>query len=325
MEKSLQQSSALLSQENHLFELARTGHVAMPKFLKPRTAGVLNQWIYPLAALFFAYFVPWLSALLGLPFLMAGSRITAGSQVDYTLFWQLFIGFMPVFLLVWVWLYVFEGRQLWTVGLERPLLGKYLRGLFVGFLMISVAVLLLLVTGDMTLENLLAPQLIPGALAGALLLFVGWMAQGAAEEVLARGFLFPIFGIRFGAVIGILVSSVVFSVLHAGNPNIGPISYLNLALFGIFTCLYALFEGGLWGVCAIHSVWNWAQGNLYGLEVSGVAIKTGVLFDMLEVGPDWFTGGNFGTEGGLAVSGVLIAASILVIFASWRQKTKELI
>ena len=116
-----------------------------------------------------------------------------------------------------------------------------------------------------------------------------------------------------------LLPSLVFAALHLLNPNLGLIPLLNLALFGIFAALFALYEGGLWGVFAIHSAWNWAQGNLFGFEVSGSPAGSTVIFDMMEVGPDWLTGGAFGPEGGLAVTAVLIAGSLLVWLANTQR------
>jgi membrane protease YdiL (CAAX protease family) len=110
----------------------------------------------------------------------------------------------------------------------------------------------------------------------------------------------------------VIISSLVFAVLHSLNPNLSPVAILNLALFGLFTALYALYERGLWGVFSLHSVWNWAQGNLLGFEVSGMAPPGGTLFDLMEVGPDIITGGPFGPEGGLSVTAVLIISCLVV-------------
>jgi hypothetical protein len=67
-------------------------------------------------------------------------------------------------------------------------------------------------------------------------------------------------------------------------------------------------------VFAIHSFWNWAQGNVLGLEVSGSFIGGTTLINLKEVGPDWLTGGLFGPEGGLAVTLVLITGCLAVIY-----------
>jgi hypothetical protein len=80
-----------------------------------------------------------------------------------------------------------------------------------------------------------------------------------------------------------------------------------------------MWEGGLWGVCAQHAVWNWAQGNVFGMEVSGGASSVPILWNLQEAGPDLITGGAFGPEGGLAVTFILLV-SIVVLVALLRRK-----
>ena len=135
-----------------------------------------------------------------------------------------------------------------------------------------------------------------------LLVALGWVVQGAGEEVVTRGWMLPVLGARTRPWIGIVVVSLFFSLLHGLNPNLSALAMVNLALFGLFAAFYALREGSLWGICALHSVWNWIQGNVFGFEVSGTNAGGGTLFKFVETGPDWFTGGAFGPEGGLAVS-----------------------
>jgi membrane protease YdiL (CAAX protease family) len=153
---------------------------------------------------------------------------------------------------------------------------------------------------------------------GVLVLLIGWIVQGGAEEILARGYLLPVVGSRYGTLLGIFVSSLVFAIWHLLNPNLSLLAVINLFLYGIFAAFYALYEGGLWGVCAFHSVWNWVQGNFYGFEVSGAAFGGSSLLKLQESGPDWFTGGKFGPEGGLAVTLVLVAGCLWLLWASHR-------
>jgi membrane protease YdiL (CAAX protease family) len=219
----------------------------------------------------------------------------------------LIFGFGPIFLILWGWLALVEKRPFWTMGLERQgFLYKYLRGGMVGLVMFVASIALPALLGYITFEqDSLRPQGL-AALGAVLVVLLGWVVQGAAEEAVARGWLMPVIGARYRPVWGILTSSLVFAVLHSLNPNLSPIGVLNLFLFGIFTALYALYEGGLWGVFSLHSVWNWAQGNLFGFEVSGQDTRVGTLFDLMEAGPDPITGGPFGPEGGLAVTLVLL-------------------
>jgi membrane protease YdiL (CAAX protease family) len=236
----------------------------------------------------------------------------------------LVFSFGPIFLMLWVWLALFEKRPMWTIGLAWSGAGrKFLRGLLVGLLMFMAAVGISAAFGYIAIEQGGSQPQGWAALGGVLLVLLGWLVQGSAEEALTRGWLLPVIGARYKPIWGIIISSVIFTVFHFLNPNLSPIAILNLCLFGLFAALYALYEGSLWGVFSLHAVWNWVQGNLFGFEVSGMIVPGGTLFNLMEVGPDIVTGGPFGPEGGLAVTVVLVVSSVIVWVLSERREVKN--
>ncbi|MCB0213596.1 MAG: CPBP family intramembrane metalloprotease [Anaerolineae bacterium] len=321
----------LLNPQNHLFALARSG-----KRLPHVILAVVLAFIFILAAQFIGG--PIAILLVILLSLATGQFTTAELQTglssgdlhyafpDTALEQALFliIVFGPVFLILWAWLALFEKRPFWTIGLERAgVLPKYLRGAVVGLLMFTLAVGISALLGFITFEADDSVTSGVFALGGVMIVFFGWMVQGAAEEALTRGWLLPVIGARHRPWLGVVVSSLLFAVFHLLNPNLSIIAVLNLALFGFFTALYALYEQSLWGVFSIHSVWNWAQGNLFGFEVSGQPAPGGTLFNLMEVGPDVVTGGSFGPEGGLSVTIVLLFSCAIVWIVSQRQKVAQ--
>jgi len=314
------EEQSLLSPDNHLFHLAQTGDLRLPESWLARRPVLMEKILYPAFVLLFAYLVPVLSSVLGLPLLAIPYFFPDIQQTALGRFLFLVGAFLPMFFQIWIWLWVFERRPLWTTGMERPFLRKYARGFALGLCMFTAVIALLALFNSVIVETPLVGGFSLLTLAGALLLFLGWMIQGAAEEILARGFLLPVLGVRWGPLAGVVVSSLFFASLHLFNPHLSFISLLNLALFGFFAAFYALYEGGLWGIFAIHAVWNWAQGNLYGFSVSGVEISNGILLDLMENGPDWLTGGLFGPEGGLVVTFVLIISLLLVWLAGRRRR-----
>ena len=98
------------------------------------------------------------------------------------------------------------------------------------------------------------------------------LIQGATEEIIVRGWLFPVLSVRSRIWVGIIVTSFLFGFLHLLNPGITILSISNIILVGVFAALYVLKEDGLWGICAWHSIWNWAQYNVYGFAVSGTTV-----------------------------------------------------
>jgi hypothetical protein len=246
------------------------------------------------------------------------ASLLPNTAVEQTIF--LILAFGPIFFIIWAWLALFEKRPFWTIGLEWPgAMRKYARGFIIGVVMFAVSISLSSAFGYIAFEQGDRPQGV-AALAAVILVLAGWLVQGAAEEVITRGWLLPVIGARYKPLWGIVVSSLIFSLFHLINPNLSLIAVMNLILFGLFAALYALSEGGLWGIFSIHSAWNWAQGHIFGFEVSGGQASGGTLLNLMEIGPDFITGGPFGPEGGLSVTAVLVVACLAVWKLGERKK-----
>ncbi|GAB4502619.1 MAG: type II CAAX endopeptidase family protein [Anaerolineales bacterium] len=295
-----------------LFDLARQG-----KRLPPFWA------LIPLAGIFMLLsqlaVIP-IFVLMGLLYgFSEGGMSAAGQSALASGFWMaltLIFSFGPLFFILWLWTKFYEKRSFTSLGYAiGGAARKYGRGLLFGAILFGGAVGLLAIFGftaretggDPALEGL-------AALGGVLIVFPGWMIQGASEEILTRGWVLPALGARYKPWVGILGSSLFFAAMHGLNDNLSALALLNLALFGFFAAFYALREGSLWGISALHSVWNWIQGNFFGFEVSGSRVDGGMLLNLKTIGPDWFTGGAFGPEGGLAVTIVLLIGIAVLLF-----------
>ena len=149
----------------------------------------------------------------------------------------------------------------------------------------------------------------------ALALMSAAVLLGAlTEEVLVRGYMLQTLLARAGAWTSLVVSSILFALLHAGTLRGAPLPALNLFAAGIFLGLAYLVTRNLWLPIGIHFGWNFVQGPLLGLTVSGHALGSGWEVFRLR-GPALATGGSFGIEGGLIATlttGLGIAAVRLV-------------
>ncbi|MGH3343174.1 MAG: lysostaphin resistance A-like protein [Carbonactinosporaceae bacterium] len=229
----------------------------------------------------------------------------------------LLLSFGVMSLLAWLWVARVEQRPFRTLGFERSAGGPALRGLLLGLTMFAAVAAVLAVLGLATTTGRPAD---PAVLAAVGATCVGWAVQGSAEEIVFRGMLLQSVALRFGAGAGVAVSAVVFTLLHVLNPGFTVLAALNLFLVGVFLGRYALRAGSLWGVCAWHAAWNWAQANVLGYSVSGLGADraTGriTIIDVTETGPDWLTGGAFGPEAGLVTTAVLACG----IAVQWVRK-----
>ena len=63
----------------------------------------------------------------------------------------------------------------------------------------------------------------------------------------------------------------------------------------------------------MHAAWNFAQGNIYGFNVSGVSSSTGTLMSFTSKGTDILTGGAFGPEASIFATVVLLIGIIVLV------------
>jgi len=133
-----------------------------------------------------------------------------------------------------------------------------------------------------------------------LFMLFGFVIQGGTEEVITRGWILPVIGARYNVTFGVILSTAIFTLLHGMNPGMTVLPIVNLTLFALFAALYVIYTGNLWGICGFHTAWNWFQGNIFGIKVSGNSMAGGSIFSFDFVnGFDLVSGGIFGVEGGL--------------------------
>lgn len=211
-----------------------------------------------------------------------------------------------------------QKRKMSTLGfVKKGMVKEYLIGAAAGFVIFSVAVLIGVITGALKIEGIS-----PSFSASLFVLYLlGFMIQGMAEEVVCRGYFMVSFARKHSIWAAILANSLVFAVLHLANSGITVLSFVNLCLFGIFASVYFIRRGNLWGIGALHSIWNFVQGNFYGILVSGNPVGGALLTTTTVEGKDLFSGGSFGLEGSLSVSIVLIAGTLILYF--WKKDSQE--
>lgn len=203
---------------------------------------------------------------------------------------------------------ILDGRPLATVGLAFR--GRWLRELGLGLLIGTVMILLVAaverVLGVARFTLGTAP---PGRLwlwAGGLLLF-GFIAA-TNEELIFRGYPFQRLVEAVGAAGAVGLCSALFGAVHLGNPHHTWISTLNTALVGIPLAVAYLRTRLLWLPIGIHFAWNFVQGFLLGLPVSGVEFPY-PLFHAEVSGNALLTGGNYGPEASLLATVVVVLAT----------------
>ncbi len=217
---------------------------------------------------------------------------------------------------------LFSRRDTGRVGCEKPFLREYLAGALAGFGVFAGAVAICVLTGTLTLGGISPTfELLPW-----LLILAGFLIQGLSEELLCRGLLMLAIartgaakGRKNAVLLGALLNAGLFAALHLANPGIAPLAIVNLFLFGVFASFYFLWRGNIWGIAAFHSLWNFTQGNVFGVLVSGGDFGISLFTSSSSPAGALINGGSFGLEGGLAVTVMLTLGTVFVL---WRSASR---
>lgn len=281
----------------------------------------VSTLFYVFLASFFIEGGLWLSSELVGPFSIAIGYLTEffspGNGVasiqeffyHYILYYELF-SFVFILLLFIFWVKVIEKNSLSTLGFVKKNWLKYLGwGILISLLQMGVIALVYQVGGIGTFElNELSLEPILFILG----LFPFWLLQGGTEEVATRGWLLTRIAARTNLPLAIAISSSLFGILHMGNAGVTFLSVLNIILDGVLAGLLFIYTDSIWLVVAQHGTWNYVQGNLLGFQVSGTGTDASIFSFTMGDGPDWLTGGEFGAEGSIITTLVLLLSVVMV-------------
>lgn len=288
---------------------------------KTSVSVLVSILFYVFLASFFIEGGLWLSSELVGPFSTAIGYLTEffspGNGVasiqeffyHYILYYELF-SFVSILILFIFWVKFIEKNSLSSLGFVKKNWLKYLGwGILLSLLQMGVIALVYQVSGIGTFElNELSLEPILFILG----LFPFWLLQGGTEEVATRGWLLTRIAARTNLSLAIAISSSLFGILHLGNAGVTFLSLLNIILDGVLAGLLFICTDSIWLVVAQHGTWNYVQGNLLGFQVSGTGADASIFSFTMGSGPDWLTGGEFGAEGSIITTLVLLVSLVIV-------------
>jgi membrane protease YdiL (CAAX protease family) len=162
---------------------------------------------------------------------------------------------------------------------------------------------------------------------GFIQVLVLFIFVGIYEEMLSRGYYLVNLaeglnlkrvGGRNALLIAWVLTSLVFGLMHLGNPNATWVSTLNISIAGLFLGLGMVLTGSLAIPIGLHITWNFFQGVVFGFPVSGVNFGTAVIATKA-VGPQWLTGGPFGPEAGvMGLAAMGIGSGLILLWVKRR-------
>lgn len=126
------------------------------------------------------------------------------------------------------------------------------------------------------------------------------------EELLFRGYAYQKLRLWHRGV-AVLLSSLVFMLLHMGNDAVTPLALTNIFIGGVLLALaYERRESLLFPI-GLHFAWNLASGPILGYQVSGYVSAVSLLITDGSGRPE-LTGGAFGIEGSVFMTALECAA-----------------
>lgn len=181
------------------------------------------------------------------------------------------------------------------------------RGMLIGTAMFAAVIGIIYLLGGYRIDGF-------GSVTGAVGI-LGFMAAAAVtEELLFRGVLFRIIEERIGTYLALGLSGLVFGLAHIANPDADLWGATAIAIEAgcMLAAAYAATRT-LWLPIGLHFAWNFAQGGVFGTQVSGNGDSEGLL-EGTTSGSVLLSGGEFGPEAsGFAV----LAGAVLTIAFLW--------
>lgn len=202
-----------------------------------------------------------------------------------------------------------DVTELSTPGLGR----EWVIGALIGAGLYTACAVILMALGIYKVEGLNPLAFLIPNLALAI-------KSGVFEELLFRGVLFRSVEAIFGSWVGILVSSLVFGLLHLLNPDatLGGAIYICIEA-GLLLAAAYLVTRRLWICMGFHMAWNYFQSAVFSGVVSGAVSDPGLLKAKIE-GPELLTGGSFGMEHSVVALVLCTTTGVILLMIAIRRR-----
>ncbi len=192
-------------------------------------------------------------------------------------------------------------------------------GAFIGGWLIGTAAIAI-TCGVLALVGLLrfVPAAGHGWIGAALRITVVLVPSALAEELLCRGYLLTVVRERVGVRLAVVLTSVMFGLLHLANPGASAESVALVTLAGIFLAAVRVVLDSLYAAWMAHLAWNWVMAVLVHAAVSGVRFES-PQYQAVTGSPAWVSGGPWGPEGGV-MAGLGMVTGLAYLYTRRRRE-----
>lgn len=211
-------------------------------------------------------------------------------------------------LVVYFFVKLNDTSQPLTIGLTAP---NKLRDFIIGTGLGAVVMLLgfgtLLLLGEIQIENISVDAI---ELAYST---IGFLAVAYSEELIFRGFLMRKLQLKYTATTALVVSSIIFAIVHLGNDNLSLMGVFDLFIAGLMLGAIFLYTKNLWMAIGLHFGWNFVQTHL-GFNVSGLDSYS--IVETQYMHENVINGGAFGFEGSIlsTLAQLIVLATLFILY-----------
>lgn len=225
------------------------------------------------------------------------------------LWWEL-LPLLGVLLCTGVFVFLIEKRRI-TVSLFKNSLNSLVLGVVLGIVWLGSTVLVLYLLGVLTLGDKKDVSYMPIWVLAVLLNVI-------MQNYLVRGYLFSLFKTKYNAAVAVVITTILFTLMHGGAFEAGIVAVLNVITMSVFVSLLLVCTESLLAPIIVHFIWN----GVGCLVLGGVSLASDYpnLWNSILSGSDLVTGGSAKIEGSIVV---LIVNAVLISTTAFLLKRRK--
>lgn len=213
--------------------------------------------------------------------------------------------FLAAFIICLVFVKLIDKKPLSFLRVTSVKFKKYIAvGKTIGFVIVLLFTLVNLLLGNVGMT--IVYKSLAGTLFYLLLLGVGIFVLALGEELVYRGYVLKTLETHCGIIAAVIISSLIFCIVHFVRPDISMLASVNIFLSGVLLSLICIYYNSLWAPMGIHFGWNFFLW-FCNYPVSDQKWPN-PLFKLEYVKHNLITGSTFGPEDSLLFTFILVGA-----------------
>lgn len=162
--------------------------------------------------------------------------------------WRFFAELIPLLIMV-ILTYIFYKIEKKRLDFRFFNLKDIPVGILIGIIWLAIPSILLILTGNL---EFISKNEVPKLWIWILAAFLNVIMQ----ELLIRGYIYELLKREYNLKVSIIITTIIFTILHGGAFEAGPIAVLNVVTMSIFISLLFEYKNFLTAPILAHGIWN---------------------------------------------------------------------